>query len=52
MIWDISFTPTFRRNFSKLLRHIQTGFLENFELFQSDIYDPSLATHKLRGSMS
>ncbi len=32
MTWDISYTPTFRRNFRKLPRLIQAGFLENIVL--------------------
>lgn len=52
MTWEISYTPTFRRNFRKLPRHIQMGFLSSFELFEEDVFHPSLSTHELRWTMS
>lgn len=52
MPWDIQYTNTFQKNFRKLPREIQEAFFDAFELFQEDIYDPILKTHKLRGSMS
>lgn len=51
MAFAIEYSPSFKRALKKLPKNIQTILFEKFDLFQVDMFDHHLDTHKLHGNM-
>ena len=46
---QILYTPTFKKDFRKLPKNIQTEAIIKEKSFRNDVFDPKLKTHKLKG---
>ena len=47
----VTYTPTFIKKFKKIPKTIQVIAMRKEDLFKKDPHDPTLQTHKLRGSL-